>query len=211
MYRLSVLKTTVQQTKNELRTIFQFVIHMEPIKFFSTESEFYELSNFYELQEKMITPIFRLPCKTSEHYYHALKYEFKDAPSENEKMVRLIVNCKTPYMAKIVANAYRSNTPQRYEWQRNLVSKAQSIDATVINGLDEDYKVKLKLMKQTLKTKFKVDEHCREVLLSTGNKKLEEDSPYDSFWGIGRNGNGKNYLGRLLMKLRDKIRQDVQF
>lgn len=40
------------------------------------------------------------------------------------------------------------------------------------------------------------------MLLSTAGSVLVEASPYDHFWGGGRDGEGLNYLGRLLMKLR---------
>lgn len=30
----------------------------------------------------------------------------------------------------------------------------------------------------------------------------------DSFWGIGKDGTGKNELGKALMRLRDRVRDD---
>lgn len=40
------------------------------------------------------------------------------------------------------------------------------------------------------------------MLLSTAGSVLVEASPHDLFWGGGRDGEGLNYLGRLLMQLR---------
>jgi predicted NAD-dependent protein-ADP-ribosyltransferase YbiA (DUF1768 family) len=41
--------------------------------------------------------------------------------------------------------------------------------------------------------------------MDTGNEELVENSPYDYYWGVGRNGTGKNRLGILLMKLREEL------
>ena len=43
------------------------------------------------------------------------------------------------------------------------------------------------------------------MLLSTAGSVLVEASPHDLFWGGGREGEGLNYLGRLLMQLRSEI------
>lgn len=43
------------------------------------------------------------------------------------------------------------------------------------------------------------------MLLSTAGSVLVEASPHDLFWGGGRDGEGLNYLGRLLMRLRSEF------
>jgi predicted NAD-dependent protein-ADP-ribosyltransferase YbiA (DUF1768 family) len=35
---------------------------------------------------------------------------------------------------------------------------------------------------------------------------LIEDSPFDAFWGTGRDGDGLNWAGRILMEIRRKLR-----
>jgi predicted NAD-dependent protein-ADP-ribosyltransferase YbiA (DUF1768 family) len=37
---------------------------------------------------------------------------------------------------------------------------------------------------------------------------LIENSPKDSYWGIGKNKDGQNWLGKFLMKLREELRGD---
>lgn len=37
---------------------------------------------------------------------------------------------------------------------------------------------------------------------------LIENSKMDSFWGIGKNQKGKNMLGKLLMKVREEIKNE---
>lgn len=66
-------------------------------------------------------------------------------------------------------------------------------------------KIRLLIMKRALKAKFTQHEHLRRLLLSTGDKKLVEDSPTDYFWGCGKDRRGENHLGRLLMELRKEL------
>lgn len=69
-------------------------------------------------------------------------------------------------------------------------------------------KIKIIRMFEVLKVKFSEPE-LREKLLATDNAILIEDSKTDSFWGIGKSGKGKNMLGKLLMKLREEITENV--
>jgi len=56
--------------------------------------------------------------------------------------------------------------------------------------------------------KFKQNDYLKQYLLDTGDAELIENSPYDSFWGRGKNWDGKNMLGKMLMKLRSNIRNE---
>jgi ribA/ribD-fused uncharacterized protein len=64
--------------------------------------------------------------------------------------------------------------------------------------------VKEAVMKKALRLKFQ-NPRLRSLLLSTKHRMLVEDSPYDRYWGAGRDGKGKNRLGVLLMEIRDEI------
>jgi hypothetical protein len=46
--------------------------------------------------------------------------------------------------------------------------------------------------------------------MNTGDAALIETSSIDAFWGIGKKGIGKNMLGKLLMEVRDELRQDAK-
>ena len=66
-------------------------------------------------------------------------------------------------------------------------------------------------MFEALKVKFDPKNHpylC-EKLLSTGDALIVEHTTRDRYWGDGGDGGngtkGRNYLGRLLMKLRDQV------
>lgn len=68
--------------------------------------------------------------------------------------------------------------------------------------------VKTEVMYKALKCKFSSYPHLNSMLMSTVGSVLVEASPHDYFWGGGRDGEGLNYLGRLLMKLRSEFLGD---
>ncbi|XP_021969997.1 riboflavin biosynthesis protein PYRR, chloroplastic isoform X4 [Helianthus annuus] len=68
--------------------------------------------------------------------------------------------------------------------------------------------MKREVMYKALKCKFSIYPHLNSMLLSTSGSILVEASPHDLFWGRGRDGEGLNYLGRLLMKLRSEFLGD---
>ena len=62
------------------------------------------------------------------------------------------------------------------------------------------------IMCKVITEKFTQHLDLQQILLNTGNATLIENAPWDSYWGIGTNGNGQNMLGKILMKVRDNIR-----
>ncbi|PKI66903.1 hypothetical protein CRG98_012666 [Punica granatum] len=65
--------------------------------------------------------------------------------------------------------------------------------------------IRINVMYRALKCKFSVYPHLNSMLLSTVGSVLVKASPHDLFWGRGREGEGLNYLGRLLMRLRSEF------
>jgi len=53
---------------------------------------------------------------------------------------------------------------------------------------------------------FTQHEELHDLLLSTGDAKLNENRDSDSYWGDGGVGKGKNMLGQILMQVREKLR-----
>ena len=69
--------------------------------------------------------------------------------------------------------------------------------------------IKSHVMERVLRAKFAQHRSAQSLLLSTGQKRLVEDSPVDNVWGSGRNNDGQNLLGKALMKLRDELRTSI--
>ncbi|MBD2195375.1 MULTISPECIES: NADAR family protein [Calothrix] len=66
--------------------------------------------------------------------------------------------------------------------------------------------VKDDVMRKAVLQKFTTHTDIREILLSTGNEEIIENSPIDFYWGCGADGSGKNMLGIILMEVREKLR-----
>lgn len=62
--------------------------------------------------------------------------------------------------------------------------------------------IKLKRMEHVLYAKFTQNLDLKKELCETYPARLVEESRTDAYWGIGKNGKGRNMLGFLLMKLR---------
>ncbi len=63
--------------------------------------------------------------------------------------------------------------------------------------------VKLDTMRHVLRKKHEQHEYVARKLQETGARELVEDSWRDDFWGIGPNGDGQNWLGKLWMEIRE--------
>ncbi|MBO4252156.1 MAG: NADAR family protein [Clostridia bacterium] len=114
--------------------------------------------------------------QTVEHGYQSLKFKGK-APEIEEK----IIKCYSAYEAQKIAH--------------------ENIDKQVDNW-DE---IKVGVMEELLRAKLDQHPYVKQKLLQTENYLICEDSPKDSFWGIGRDRNGRNELGKLWMKLRKEL------
>ena len=103
--------------------------------------------------------------------------KFVDAAHKME-----IYNCKTP---KDAANKGRERTrPLRPDWEQ----------------------VKDDIMRKAVLRKFETHAEIREILLATGDEEIVENAPGDYYWGCGKDGNGKNMLGKILVEVRELLR-----
>jgi len=121
--------------------------------------------------------------KTVEHWFQATK--FKDQEG-SENIHDKILDCSTPGKAKRMGKKHRM---MRTDWEE----------------------VKMIVMEELLFLKFMQNSDLKEKLLQTGDAILEEGNNWhDTFWGIcpPGSGNGKNMLGKLLMKVRKELRSE---
>ncbi len=113
---------------------------------------------------------------TVEHAYQAIKF-LQTAP----EIAQQITDCYSAHDAQKIA--YANKDRQRKDWDD----------------------VKLGVMEKLLRLKLEQNPYVKKKLLETGNLIICEDSPKDSFWGIGANRDGRNELGKLWMKLRSEL------
>ncbi|MDD3900678.1 MAG: NADAR family protein [Fermentimonas sp.] len=66
-------------------------------------------------------------------------------------------------------------------------------------------KIKDNVMYEAVYAKFTQYPELQELLLSTEDAILVEHTSKDSYWGDGGDGSGKNMLGKILIKVREKL------
>ena len=67
--------------------------------------------------------------------------------------------------------------------------------------------LKTEIMREAVLIKFLTHLDIQSILLSTGDRLLVEDSQIDYYWGCGKDKTGQNHLGKILMSVRQEIRQ----
>jgi len=101
---------------------------------------------------------------------------------------------------------YKAATPRE---ARDLGQKVQlryDWDSSDPREYYSNYKVKDRVMYECVLAKFIQHHDLRAQLLATGDEELIEDSPIDSYWGCGKDGKGKNMLGKILMRVREELK-----
>ncbi len=72
-------------------------------------------------------------------------------------------------------------------------------------------RIKRRVMLKLVMDKFTRNEDLKVKLLDTEDALLVEDNTWgDTYWGQ-YNGKGKNHLGKILMRIRDQLRQTNRF
>jgi ribA/ribD-fused uncharacterized protein len=112
---------------------------------------------------------------TVEHYFQAQKFPTDTA------LQSVIRTAKSPAVARRLG---KTKTPSfRADW----------------NEIREE------VMVCALRAKFSQHPVLRDLLVNTGSKELRELAVWDSYWGTGRTGKGKNRMGALLTKVRAEL------
>ncbi len=95
---------------------------------------------------------------------------------------------------------------------KEILESFSSYEALTIahNNIDKQNpnwdNIKVGIMEELLRLKLEQNPYVKRKLLETKDYMLCEDSPKDSFWGIGKNRDGQNQLGKLWMKLRNELK-----
>ncbi|HIK33010.1 MAG TPA: NADAR family protein [Oscillatoriales cyanobacterium M59_W2019_021] len=93
-------------------------------------------------------------------------------------------------------------------WQAPTPEEAARLGRDSCRTYREDWsEAKTTVMRRAVFTKFLTHGEIQAVLLGTGDEEIVEDSPRDDFWGCGADRTGQNHLGKILMSVRDEIRQ----
>lgn len=174
----------------------------DEIKFFQPSKKWYEFSNFWTVEDGLFEWRGRT-WTSSECAFQAAKFMYSTLNEYNE-YVDLIQCEKNPGVAKMYGNQKVSGRIiSRCEKSENIKQNLKSFKHLKLDPEWESKKVDI--MKEILFQKFSQNEDLKNLLLSTENRHIVENSPYDRFWGVHKSGTGKNMLGHLLMDVRHEL------
>lgn len=113
--------------------------------------------------------------------YKSVEHAYQAAKTVDEAYKKRIQDAATPGEAKRLGKS----APMRPDWEA----------------------VKVDFMRYLVSYKFGMHPELGKKLLATGNKELVEGNTWgDVFWGVCK-GQGQNWLGRILMETRERLRQ----
>ena len=116
--------------------------------------------------------------KTAEHAFQSIKFL-----QTNKEIAEKIRMSSSPFEARALAHKYKSF--RRKDWKD----------------------LKYDIMEKILFNKTIQNEYVKEKLLATKDNGIVEDcgSDDDKDWGCGLDGTGQNNLGKIWMRIREKI------
>jgi ribA/ribD-fused uncharacterized protein len=116
--------------------------------------------------------------------YATTEHYFQSMKFFDPEIQKKIRNSPTPSLAKKLSKKYK----KREDW----------------------YDISLKVMEKALRVKFSIRK-LRRMLLATDDMYLQEGNRWnDTFWGVDlKTGKGENHLGRLLMKIRAELQENI--
>jgi len=123
-----------------------------------------------------------LEYSTTEHYFQSMKFIATDPDFAEE--IRL---APTPFKAKMLGKS------RQHPW----------VGVEAWNRQRDD------VMRTALFAKAIQNPSFMEELLATGDVDMIEAAPRDYYWGEGAKKTGKNMLGKLLVELREKLKEHV--
>jgi len=112
--------------------------------------------------------------------------------------------------------SYKTNDESEHEWVRlsPTPERAKYFGKKIRMRKDWD-DVKYDIMLDLVRIKFQ-NKRLRKMLLETGNEELVEGNYWhDNIWGNCtcqrcKDIEGKNWLGKILMKVRDEIKDEIE-
>ena len=117
---------------------------------------------------------------TSEHAFQYLKYIHTNPEIANE-----IKNSLSPYQARIIA--HQNKLTRDPNWS----------------------KIKYEVMKKVIRLKVQQNPMVKEALINTEDYLIcELCIDEDTDWGIDKNNNGENHLGKILMEIRKELTKE---
>lgn len=164
------------------------------IRFYDPKNKWYILSNYYLVN----IIIGGRAYPSSEHYFQSEKFRGNDADEMSVNYSEIIRQAKTPNIARELAS---QKIKGGYRWRTDLNEIIREYSEVKFN--EKEWLTRRdNVMRKIVFQKFFQNSELRDKLISTGTREIIEDSPRDSYWGIGKDGTGSNILGKILVETR---------
>lgn len=143
------------------------------------EIKFYsETGKYGEFSNFAFFPI-RLKSKT----WNTTEHYYQAQKFENEAYQEKIRNAESPMKAAELGRSRKERILKNWDNKKDNV------------------------MFEAVRAKFTQHPELGQMLRDTGNAKIIEHTENDAYWGDGGDGKGKNKLGKILMKVREELRE----
>ena len=168
------------------------------IDFYDPKKKYGLFSNFYVSPIKINGKKFN----TVEHYFQYKKF---DDPWYQEQIYKQ----NTPGKVKFLSSQQKG---ARFPWMRSLYEIVKESIKRGIKPIENWDRIRNFVMIEGVVAKFTQNPRLMKELLATKGKILREASLRNYYWGIGKNQDGVNMLGKILMCLRDiVIKRNLKF
>jgi ribA/ribD-fused uncharacterized protein len=115
-----------------------------------------------------------------------------------------------------VEHYYQAMKFEEREYRDSIRNATHPADATKLgkskkHDRRKDWdKVKVTYMTRATYIKCRTHPEVARTLMETGDMEIMETSQYDYYWGCGRDLRGDNAFGKMLMAVRDKLREEMK-
>ena len=164
---------------------------MSVVRFWKVDRPYGEFSNYWPAP---IT-VDGVRYNSSEAYYHSCKFD----SAWYKEQIRLV---RTPHRSKLLGAMRDQPIASQFADLNPLIARARAEGVKLRSDWDE---VRVRSMEKAVRAKLDQHPRIRSKLMATKDAPIEEASPFDAFWGTGRDRQGRNELGKLLMRERTRL------
>ena len=118
-------------------------------------------------------------------YYKTVEHYYQAMKYEDKEIREKIINAETP---KEASNIGRDRNNKR---------------------IDNFKKIKDDIMYNGILEKFRQNRDIAFKLIETRNQEIAEATVDEYYWGIGKDRTGENHIGKILVKVRDRIKKEI--
>ena len=118
-------------------------------------------------------------------FYKTAEHYYQSHKFDNPIIQKRIIDAKTPKEASLIGR------------DKNNIR---------IKNIDD---IKNQIMYNAIYLKFKQNKDIMYKLIETRNKPIREMTTKEYYWGIGPDLSGKNVIGKILVEVRNKLKQEI--